>query len=201
MADEEKYLEGVFRQRRNFLLASALFAAFLFLDIEFSEIQIFGVKFILHNKENLLWVVFAWWGYLFWRYFQYHREMRDKAISEDYNSIIFAVTQPIIERQARKAFPDFLNSHDASYYSLKPIAWNRSTFTGKFIFRIPDKEPPQNEMREVTFDISRLRFIPAHLWAFLRVLFANHHVSDYLLPYAIAVVLAMVFVAKVNVSA
>lgn len=197
MVDEEKYPEGVFRQRRNFLLASALLAAFLFLDIEFSEIQIFGVKLMLHNKENLLWIIFAWWSYFFWRYYQYHREIRSHAISDEYNSVIYVVTKPIIERQARKMSPGFLNSHEVNYNALKPNTWYRSSFTGNLVFPIPEKTPPENELREVTFGISRLKFIPAHLWAFLRVLFANHHVSDYLLPYAIAVVLLVIFASKV----
>lgn len=199
MTEEEKYPEGVFRQRRNFLLASALFSAFLFLEIEFTEVQVFGIKFILRNKENLVWVVFAWWGYLFWRYYQYHREIRENAITQDYNSIVYAMTKPIIERRARKVHPDFLNAHEVNYYALQPVTWQRSSFKGNLIF--PSQNSGQNEMREVTFDISRLRFIPVHVWAFLRVLFANHHVSDYLLPYAIAVVLMAIFVSKIYVSA
>lgn len=199
MSIEENYPEGVLRQRRNFLLASALFSAFLFLDIEFTEVQVFGINFLLHNKENLIWIVFFWWCYLFWRFYQYHREIRVDGIAREYNSVVFDITKPIIERQARSEFPDFLNDYAVSYHVVKPITWMRSAFKGVLIF--PTSNPAINERREVSFEISRLKFIHAHVWAFLRVLFANHQVSDYLLPYGIAFVLMAIFVLKMNVGA
>lgn len=199
MIEDSQQSEGFFRQRRNFLLASTILFAFLLLDIEFSEIQIFGIKFILHNKENIIWFVFTWWAYLFWRYYQYQREVRCHAISQEYKGIVYSMTQPIIERQARKVFPEFIHPHDVNYNALQPVNWKRSSFNAKIAF--PGKNSGNQEFREVTFDISRSKFIYAHVCAFLRVLFGNHHVSDHFLPYAIGVVLLTIFVLKVFVGA
>lgn len=197
MLSEEKYPEGVFRQRRNFLLVSTLFAAFLFLDIEFSEIQIIGIKFVLRSKENLIWIVFAWWTYLFWRFYQYHREVRDAGLAQEYSHVVYNIATLIVQRHARKTFPGIINDHDVNYHALKPITRWRSNFSAKLIFPIGSTEGEvQYVHKEVTFEISRLWFIHAHVLAFLRVLFSNHRASDYLMPYAIAIFLATIFVSK-----
>ncbi len=202
MINEDKYPEGVFRQRRNFLLVSTLFAAFLFLDIEFSEIQVAGIKFVLRGKENLIWIVFAWWSYLFWRYYQYHREIRDEGLSQEYANVVYSITTPIIRRHARKICPGFANEHDVNYHALKPVNWLRSAFSEELLF--PTQREDGNiiyNRKPVAFELSRLWFIHAHIAAFLRVLLSNHRASDYLMPYAIAIFLAAVFVSRIYLGA
>lgn len=197
--EEDQNQQGVFRQRRNFLLASAISAAFLFLEIEFSEIQVFGIKFLVHNKDNILWILFAWWCYMLWRYYQYHRIIRDNSISEHYNGVIFRIVNPIVERAAKKAYPEAPATPGANYFELARISPLRFRFKGKLYF--PGKDGNHLEPKEAPFEISALWLVVAHFIAFLSTLFSNHRVSDYLLPYAIAALLLVAFLVKLPVTA
>lgn len=193
--DEEQALQGVLRQRRNFLLVSGLLAAFIFLNVEFSEIQIFGVKFIIHNKDNLIWILFGWWLYLLWRYFQYHSALQVRTTDQKYFWFVHKLASPYVKRAAKRAYPDCISLDNANYIEVETKSLFVSRFKGKLLFAT--KNPALNDYREAPFEMPRLWFFMAHVFAFPLVIFHDHSVSDYLLPYAIGGVLIILFLLKV----
>lgn len=193
--DDEQKLQGVLRQRRNFLLASSLLAAFLFLDVEFSEVQIFGVKFLMHNKSNLIWVLFGWWLYLFWRYYQYHSALYDHKSIQKYYGTVHRFADPIVQRAARKAYPDCPHSDHARYGEVEAKSFFVARFKGKLHF--PTEDPTKLDFRDAPFEMSRVWFFIAHAIALPVAIFNDHGISDYLLPYAVGFFLAAIFLLKV----
>lgn len=195
--DDEQALQGVLRQRRNFLLVSGLLAAFIFLSVEFSEIQIFGVKFIPHNKDSLIWVLFAWWLYLFWRYYQYHSALHGRKLHiQKYNWYVHRMADPYVKRAAKKAYPDCLNPENAHYGDVETKSLFVSRYKGSLHF--PGRNPSTAEFREAPFEMPRLWFFTAYVIALPLVIFNDHNISDYLLPYAIGAVLAVAFLLNVS---
>lgn len=193
--DDDQTLQGVLRQRRNFLLVSTLFASFIFLDIEFSEVQVFGVKFLIKNKDSIIWIVFLWWLYLFWRYYQYHSALHNVSASKTYYGLVHRYCTPFVVRAAKKAYPQCPYPAHANYGEVEPKSIFTSRFKGKLHF--PTEDPQRLDFRDAPFEMQRLWFVAAHVAAFPIAIFKDHSISDYLLPYAVGGFLAIVFFLKV----
>ena len=172
---------GFGKQRRNILLISVLLAAGLWVGVSFtplSEITIFGNKILLSRTKGIEHIVWGVWLYFLIRYIAFHLRYQKSDQKFDYlfglgiNNLYQLYIHSVLLKQGK-------NPHEYQ----KEIV--RLTFLGSLYIRMKKQNSTSWE-DTYKLPISPMKISIARLKVLGRVLFRMPEISEFYLPYLVA---------------
>lgn len=177
---------GLLRQRRNLILISLtlLFIYYSGVNIQTASLSIFGAELTLDNPKVFDDFIIIWiaWGYFIWRYTQYIRfygVMTD--IGSEYRQFIEPLHNKKFLNLLMREFPEKFEGNP----SVHPLNIRFSIFSG---YRYVSAGYIDQEYSKSAYvkKLSITQGLLNSLEAFLKLIVSSRHVSDYWLPYIIA---------------
>ncbi len=189
--------DGFVRQRRNLMMVSAALLLVESADVKFSELNLLGNKFLIENPGVInigLWIAFLYWLY---RYYVYFHDIGEKGFVSKYRSRMMDLVCAIAFKQLNTTRTEWLPSAtqgktrlqlgpDRSFY--QRLLWRYEIKLSVLITTTSGVDGQSPELRYFDHHVvsDRVPLAVAHLRAWLHVLTKTHLFSEYLLPFAVA---------------
>lgn len=176
--------DGLLRQRRNLMALSLTIIFLRFGGVSISKVSLFGTEFLFNNIQALyaaIWLVFF---YFLMRFYQYFMQESNKGIVEEFNKRLDGLCFTNLMQDARKQHSIEGNMNGTFQISkLKRISFfRREGEVGRYISRELD-----HERLSLVYKVHLLKYIRQYLVASIHMTFQRSHLTDYFLPFIVAV--------------
>jgi len=170
--------QDLLRQRRNLIAISTVLVIFDFARVEITKVSVLGTELLVGNAQVLMICAWVLWGYFLLRYYQYWRAERDQHI--------------------RGSFRERLDAYARAYLKAKPIQdihgqvfdKYKITRTGfaSWSYTLQRFEPAEGKIKDgPTSPLPVWRLLVWSLKSAAYVGVQTPHVTDHILPFALAV--------------
>lgn len=179
--------EGLLRQRRNLMAISVALLLTDFADVKVGKVSVLGSELLVGQPTVLM--AFAWiaWAYFLVRFHQYLIDTGDLGIKDGFSkrrmhyARRFAKLQPIRDSAGQQF--DTMELHRVA-----PVRWE---------VRISNYEPAKGRPEErsrIPVSFMRLQWWNVRAWC--HQLMMSARLTDYVLPYVLAIAAPTVHVAR-----
>lgn len=198
MADvSDAIREGFVRQRRNLIGMSVILVLYEKLEIVIDSISILGNTARINDPSRVTLLLWIAWGYFLIRYYQYFRDTPDKGFSTSYHSRLHALARRVAQSKFRREFiptekfddvkgPLDFRFGDITVWSAYPHYWDLEMNVD--VSYRTETGVANHSLHGCKINLSWKDLAIPKVRSLLHVALNTRLVSEYLLPFFIAVV-------------
>ncbi len=176
--------EGLLRQRRNLITTCVLLWLLKFGGVTFTGFSIGGVDVEFGNPDALVVAIWLAFWYFLYRYYQYFSSEGIEKLHRVFEAALDKKCAPIIKRIVKDKYPTNNDAILYSYIFLKASEWQYNGHTLGGSYDPNTGTTPRNEA--FVLSIRPLALWRGILAAVFDSIFRNSVVTDYLLPFMLA---------------
>lgn len=181
--------DGLLRQRRNLIVLCVLLWVMKYGGVSFTKFNLVGFDIAFKNPNALttgIWIAFA---YFFYRYYQYFTGEGISKLKTVFTDALNDKCHPVVMKIISANDPRSTNLTGYNYLYLKGNNWKyrwQTKLPDREIERLVESGRHGSHIEENSIDITRWMLKKPIASAILDSIFRHSVVTDYLLPFAIA---------------
>lgn len=199
MNDQQGMSIDLLRQRRNLIVLSLLLCFLKYAEVELGKLSVLGIEFKHFGRpETVVYSLWLGWAYFFARYSQYFFQEGWTKLSQIFTTTLDRKFAPRVEKLAKQEHPNNTREGVGTYTALKGWKW---VFHGQE--NVGADENGTDKLNNFQMPIPRLKLWRQLIAAIISITFVQSAVTDYLLPFGLALFAAFYagdkFIAELHV--
>ena len=185
---------GFTRYRRDLLLASLILFFYQSSEVVMDSINLFGTTMYIKEPSRVTWALWIVWCYFFLRYYQYFHDTVDKGFSATYHAKLDALVKLLAQERFKRDFvldEEFAGKKLTFYFKNMEVASDYPNYHEIKLdvdWAYADKtEAAASGAHGQIVNLSRWDLAIPRLRAILHVILSTRLVTEYLLPFAVAI--------------
>lgn len=168
---------GLLRQRRNLIALSSLLVVYNFADIKIKQVGWMGTSIEVGNPAALTFIIWVVWLYFLLRYYQYWNSEKDANVMAD----LRGVTEGRVRQYLKAKYGEgkFSGGSMADLVRVSVFKW---------VYENEEYNPTRGAYSEAeSYDVPIGLLMWWSLAVFFNYCFHKKHMSDHMLPFALAI--------------
>jgi hypothetical protein len=180
-------LTGFIRQKRSLIIISLILLFYYTAGVEFEKITVSGAQMTIKNHNSIPHFLWTFWGYFFWRYYQYFNITTEekRRLSQSFINKLALYAQKMSKKEILKRYDesDFDVIDPINISLSKKGIWHRNIRIAGWL-KGEENLCAANKHNRI-MDILVIKLIPSMLLAAVHVTFRTPYFTEFLMPFVI----------------